>query len=86
MDGSSGCPVIPRPERPVHHRPMSTQSPTAAEVVTAYHDALAKRDFETAGGLLRDDLRFQGPFDQFESAADYLTAIQGLWGSWRGSR
>ena len=28
---------------------------------------------------LRDDLRFQGPFDSFDSADDYWKAIQGLW-------
>jgi len=52
----------------------------SSEVVAAYHKALNERDFDTARRLLRDDLRFQGPFDTFTSADDYWTSITQLWG------
>jgi hypothetical protein len=56
---------------------MTTSS---ADVVARYHDALASRDFDAAHALLEDDLRFVGPFDTFESADDYLGALQRLFG------
>jgi ketosteroid isomerase-like protein len=52
----------------------------SAEVVARYHDALASRDFDAARALLKDDLRFIGPFDAFETADDYLSALQRLFG------
>lgn len=48
--------------------------------MAAYHDALARRDFDAARALLRDDLRFRGPFDEFHTADDYLNAVRRLWG------
>ena len=53
-------------------------SPT--DVVARYHDALSRGDFDTARALMADDLRFVGPFDTFETADDYLGAIQRLFG------
>jgi hypothetical protein len=34
------------------------------EVVARYHEALGERDFDGARMLLRDDLRFTGPFSR----------------------
>ena len=51
-----------------------------SDVVSAYQKALANRDFDEAGRLLSDDLRFDGPFESFNNATDYLTALRGLWG------
>lgn len=50
------------------------------DIVRAYHAALGERDFETARGLLKDDLRFEGPFETFDRADDYLSALTRLWG------
>jgi limonene-1,2-epoxide hydrolase len=50
------------------------------EVVSAYHAALGSRDLDQARALLKDDLRFEGPFDRFKTADDYWTAITRLWG------
>jgi hypothetical protein len=49
------------------------------DVVASYHQALADRNFESARALLRDDLHFTGPFDEFHRADDYLDALRGLW-------
>jgi hypothetical protein len=53
---------------------------TGQDVITRYHEKLVDRDFAGARALLRDDLRFAGPFESFETADDYLEAIQKLWG------
>jgi hypothetical protein len=50
------------------------------DVIASYHEALSARDFDGARRLLRDDLRFTGPFESFESADDYVAAIQKLFG------
>lgn len=50
------------------------------DVVTRYHKALGERDFDEARRLLKDDLRFEGPFESFENADDYVEAIRRLWG------
>lgn len=50
----------------------------AGDVMARYQEAMAAGDLETARSLLRDDLRFEGPFDTFTSADDYWKAIQGL--------
>jgi hypothetical protein len=50
-----------------------------SEVVTRYQRALAERNFEVARAMLKDDLRFKGPFDEFDTADDYAKAIEGLW-------
>ena len=51
-----------------------------SDVVTAYHAALGSRDLDAARRMLRDDLRFQGPFESFTTADEYWTAITRLWG------
>ena len=52
----------------------------ALDVIARYHEALGARDFDGARELLRDDLRFTGPFESFEQADDYVTAIRQLFG------
>ena len=59
---------------------MTLPGHTPAEVVDAYHAALSRRDFDAARAQLADDLHFQGPFEEFHRADDYLAAIQRLWG------
>jgi len=75
-----------QPFRTIRHsaspaaRPMivTMPEPMAADVVARYHKALARRDFDVARSLLKDDLRFVGPFDEFDAADDYLQALQRL--------
>jgi hypothetical protein len=50
-----------------------------SDVVAEYQKALAEGNLGAARGLLKDDLRFRGPFEELHSADDYLKAIQGLW-------
>jgi len=50
------------------------------DVISRYHEALGKRDFDVARELLKDDLRFEGPFESFDRADDYVAAIQKLFG------
>jgi hypothetical protein len=50
------------------------------DVVSSYHEALREQDPAGARKLLRDDLRFEGPFESFENANDYVAAIAKLWG------
>ena len=50
-------------------------------MVASYHEALARRDFDAARALLADGLAFKGPFDEFQTADDYLGAVQRLWGT-----
>jgi hypothetical protein len=50
------------------------------DVISRYHEALKGRDFDGAQELLRDDLRFEGPFESFGRADDYIVAIQKLFG------
>lgn len=51
----------------------------SGDVVTAYHKALGDRDFDAARALLKDDLRFVGPFDTFDNADAYVETLRGLW-------
>jgi hypothetical protein len=51
-----------------------------SDVIARYHEALRRRDFDGARQLLKDDLRFEGPFESFERADDYVAAIQRLFG------
>lgn len=50
----------------------------AADVVRQFGDALAAHDYSTARGLLADNLRFEGPIDQFDRADDYIKAVSAL--------
>jgi hypothetical protein len=52
----------------------------ALDVVGRFHDALKHEDFDAARKLLKDDLRFTGPFESFDRADDYVEAIRKLWG------
>jgi ketosteroid isomerase-like protein len=51
---------------------------TARELVERYHDAWARKDWESARALLHDDLAFTGPIDTFDNADDYLAALERL--------
>src|SRR5262249_44207371 len=57
---------------------------TATDVVEKYSQALAGRDFAAARSLLADDLRFEGPIDQFDRADAYMKASSGLCGMVKG--
>jgi predicted ester cyclase len=48
------------------------------EVVLGFQGTIGKKDFAGARTLLQDNLEFQGPFDTFHKADDYLHAIQKL--------
>ena len=56
----------------------------AADVVRRYTEALDARDFSAARNFLADDLRFQGPIDQFERADDFVKTISGLYAMVQG--
>ncbi|MBV9175296.1 MAG: nuclear transport factor 2 family protein [Chloroflexi bacterium] len=58
--------------------------PMAADVVRRYTEALDARDFSAARNFLADDLRFQGPIDQFERADDFVKTISGLYAMVQG--
>jgi ketosteroid isomerase-like protein len=60
----------------VEVRAMPAQD--AKEIVGRYHEAWKRHDFEAARAELHDDLSFQGPFDTFERADDYINAVRGL--------
>ena len=62
----------------------TTRAATAADIVDRYNRALQSRDFAAARSLLADNLRFEGPFDRFETADDYVKAITGLYGMVKG--
>jgi SnoaL-like domain len=66
-----GATVAARPGREV-------SAMAALDVVQRYHDAWKEHDYETARSLLHDDLEFRGPFDTFDNADDFITAIRGL--------
>ncbi len=53
-------------------------SENASEIIQRYQMALGKGDFAAARVLMRDDMRFQGPFDTFNSADEYLEAVKKL--------
>ena len=56
---------------------MGTSNVT--DIVARYQEALGARDFNKARELLADDLRFHGPFEEFDGADDYVATIRGLW-------
>ena len=47
----------------------------AREIVERYHQAWKRHDFEAARAELHDDLSFRGPFDTFDRADDFVTAV-----------
>jgi len=50
----------------------------ANEIVQSHQAALGAGDFATARTLMRDDMTFQGPFDTFTTADEYLAALKRL--------
>jgi hypothetical protein len=50
----------------------------ASEIVRSYQTALGKGDFATARTLMQDEMTFQGPFDTFTTADEYLGALKRL--------
>jgi len=51
---------------------------SAKEIVERYQAALGQGDFDAARKLMRDDMAFQGPFDTFNQADQYLNALKQL--------
>lgn len=51
---------------------------SAGEIVKSYRAALGAGDFAAARKLMRDDMTFQGPFDTFHTADEYLEAVKQL--------
>jgi len=51
----------------------------AKETVVEYQTALGKGDWKGARALLKDDLSFTGPLEQFSRADDYVAALQRLY-------
>ena len=49
------------------------------DVVAAYQKALGDGNFEAARAVLKDDLRFKGPFEEITGADAYLKTVRGLW-------
>jgi len=52
----------------------------AADVVLGFVQAWSEGDFAAARLRLHEDVAFQGPFDDFDSAEPYLAALQRLHG------
>ncbi len=50
----------------------------AGEIVKSYQTALGAGDFAAARKLMQDDMTFQGPFDTFHTADEYLEAVKRL--------
>ena len=50
----------------------------AMEVVSRYKEAFGSGDVQGARALLADDLHFQGPIDEFNSADDYIQSLRKL--------
>jgi len=50
----------------------------AATIVESYRAALGAGDFDTARTLMQDNMTFQGPFDTFDTADQYLAATKRL--------
>jgi ketosteroid isomerase-like protein len=50
----------------------------ATEIVEKYHGAFGSGDVATARSLLADDLRFEGPIEQFDRADDYMQSVAKL--------
>jgi len=53
-------------------------STSAGEVVESYRTALGSGEFATARKFMQDNMTFQGPFDTFSTADQYLEASRRL--------
>lgn len=51
---------------------------TALATARTYHDAWTGRDFETAAGLLADDLQVEVPINAYPDAASFAAALAGF--------
>jgi SnoaL-like protein len=51
---------------------------SAGEIVMSYQAALGAGDFVAARKLMQDTMTFQGPFDTFHTADEYLEAVKKL--------
>ncbi len=51
----------------------------STDVVVRYQECLGARNFDAARSLLADDLRFKGPFEEFEDADSFVKTVQGVW-------
>jgi len=51
---------------------------SAGEIVERYFDAWTSKDFDTARGLLHDDLDFKGPIETLDNADALIESIKGL--------
>lgn len=60
------------------YRRSMVKTIAATGIVRQYGNAVAAGDFRAARALLADNLRFEGPIDQFERADDYIKAISRL--------
>ena len=58
----------------------------AGELVQRYFGAIGSGDAATARGLLKDDLYFKGPFDEFHSADDLMRSLGQLAQIVKGAR
>lgn len=47
-------------------------------VAERFQKAWTSGDFDSARGLLHDDVSFEGPIDSFDKADDYIEALRGL--------
>lgn len=52
--------------------------PSPAEIVERYFDAWTSKDFETARGLLHDELSFTGPLEKFDHADALIESLKML--------
>ena len=50
----------------------------AAEIVEQYQRAFGSGDVAKARSLLADNLRFEGPIEQFDNADDYMRSVSQL--------
>ncbi len=57
---------------------------SARETVEAYFEARTNQDFVSVRSLLADGLSFRGPYDAFDSADDFVSAVSELWGLVKG--
>ncbi len=57
---------------------MESRTPQA--IADAYFEAWRSKEFGAVRRLLHDDLSFQGPYDRFNSASDFINAVTQLAG------
>jgi ketosteroid isomerase-like protein len=55
-------------------------TPTARQTLTAFYEAVRRRDISVARKFLADDLVFEGLFETYPNPESYLAALTGLLG------